>query len=238
MDFKQVYIMVRYARECAMNIFIFAALGFAALEALALSKNWTRLEYVAKPAVMLVLFFWLFTSAGMNGALLWFGLGILFSLAGDVILISLLDRFFIFGLIAFLLAHVAYIIGFNIPLPEFSAWGLVYAIIVSLGGARIIRRVIAALASKGQAAMRTPIIVYSLIISLMLLSAMMKLSDITWNANAAALVSVGAFLFYISDIILAWNKFVAPIQHGRIYNIAAYHLGQIMLIAGVIAQFK
>jgi len=49
--------------------------------------------------------------------------------------------------------------------------------------------------------------------------------------------SGGAFLFYISDIILAWNKFVAPIQYGRIYNIAAYHLGQIMLIAGVIAQF-
>jgi hypothetical protein len=51
------------------------------------------------------------------------------------------------------------------------------------------------------------------------------------------LVSLGAFLFYISDIILAWNKFVAPIQHGRIYNIAAYHLGQILLIAGVVVQF-
>jgi hypothetical protein len=48
---------------------------------------------------------------------------------------------------------------------------------------------------------------------------------------------VGALLFYISDIILAWHKFVSPIQNGRIYNIGAYHLGQILLIAGVIAQF-
>ena len=71
----------------------------------------------------------------------------------------------------------------------------------------------------------------------MLLSAMLKLNDLTWNASAALLVSLGAFLFYISDIILAWNKFVSPIQHGRIYNIAAYHLGQILLIAGVVAQF-
>jgi uncharacterized membrane protein YhhN len=85
--------------------------------------------------------------------------------------------------------------------------------------------------------MRIPIIIYGTVISLMLLSAMLKLTDITWNATAAALVSVGAFLFYISDIILAWNKFVSPIQHGRIYNIGAYHLGQIALIAGVIAQF-
>jgi hypothetical protein len=55
---------------------------------------------------------------------------------------------------------------------------------------------------------------------------------------AALLVALGAFLFYLSDIILAWMKFVAPIQNGRIYNILAYHLGQIALIAGVVLQFK
>jgi uncharacterized membrane protein YhhN len=220
-----------------MNIFFIAALILAVLEAVALQKNWFRLEVIAKPGVMIVLFVWLLTSAGLNGALIWFGLGILLSLAGDVLLMISLDRFFLMGLIAFLMAHAAYIIGFNIPLPSLSLWGIVFAVMVSLGGARVIRRIVAALASKGQARMRTPIIVYSMVISIMLLSAMMKLMDMTWNANAALLVSVGAFLFYISDIILAWNKFVAPIQHGRIYNIAAYHLGQIMLIAGVIAQF-
>ncbi|MCE9645876.1 MAG: lysoplasmalogenase [Chloroflexi bacterium] len=220
-----------------MNTFLIAALGFAALEALALWENWLRLEYIAKPAVMILLFLWLLTSAGLHGALLWFGLGILFSLAGDVLLIFSLDRMFLAGLVAFLLAHAAYVIGFNSPLPAFSIWGMAFAVMVSLGGARVIRRILAALASKGQSAMRTPIIVYSMVISLMLLSAMLKLSDLTWDANAAALVSGGAFLFYISDIILAWHKFVSPIRHGRIYNIGAYHLGQIALIAGVIAQF-
>jgi uncharacterized membrane protein YhhN len=220
-----------------MNIFLVFAILFAVLEALALWKYWLKLEYIAKPAVMIFLFIWLLTSTGLNGALLWFGLGIIFSLAGDVLLMISLDRFFLFGLVAFLLAHVAYVIGFNIPLPEFSVWSIVFAVMVSLGGTRVIRRIVDALASKGQARMRMPIIVYSTVISIMLLSAMMKLMDLTWNANAALLVSGGAFLFYISDIILAWNKFVAPIQNGRIYNIAAYHLGQIMLIAGVIVQF-
>ncbi len=220
-----------------MNIFLLFAILFAVLESLALWKYWLKLEYIAKPAVMISLFVWLFTSTGLNGALLWFGLGLILSLAGDVLLMLSLDRFFLFGLVAFLLAHLAYVIGFNIPLPEFSLWGIVFAVMVSLGGARVIRRIVDALPSKGQARMRMPIIVYSTVISIMLLSAMMKLMDLTWNANAALLVSGGAFLFYISDIILAWNKFVAPIQYGRIYNIAAYHLGQIMLIAGVIAQF-
>ena len=216
---------------------LIAALGFAALEALALWKKWTRLEYLAKPAVMIVLLLWLWTTTGLGGAALWFGLGILLSLTGDILLMISLDRLFLAGLIAFLLAHLAYLIGFNIPIPDISAWGFVLAVIVGLGGVRVMRRIVAPLASSGQARMRMPIIIYSAVISLMLLSAMMKMTEITWNANAAALVGVGAFLFYISDIILAWNKFVAPIQNGRIYNIGAYHLGQIMLIAGVIAQF-
>lgn len=221
-----------------MNIFLIAAFIFAALEAVALQKNWDRLEYVAKPAVMIVLFLWLFTSVGLNGALLWFGLGIFFSLIGDVLLMISLDRFFLAGLIAFLLAHIAYAIGFNIPVSETSAWGFILAVMIALGGSRIIRRILDALPAQGESHMRIPIIIYSLVISVMLLSAMMKIMDFSWNANAAALVSIGAFLFYLSDIILAWNKFVAPIAHGRSYNIAAYHLGQIALIAGVIAQFS
>ena len=117
-------------------------------------------------------------------------------------------------------------------------WGIALAVIIGIGGARVIRRILAPLESKGQGHMRTPILVYSIVISLMILSAMLKLTDVKWEAGAALLVSLGAILFYISDIILAWNKFVSPLQHGRIYNIAAYHLGQIALIAGVIAQFS
>ena len=221
-----------------MNIFPIIALIFAGLDSLALWKKWLRLEYLAKPAVMLVLFLWLWISTGLSGAPLWFGIGILLSLTGDVLLMISPDRFFLAGLMVFLLAHVAYLIGFNTPVPEISAWGFILAIMVGLGSMRIVRRILIALTANGQVRMRAPIIIYGTVISLMLLSAMMKLTDLTWNTGAAALVGVGAFLFYISDIILAWNKFVSPIQHGRIYNIGAYHLGQIALIAGVIAQFK
>jgi uncharacterized membrane protein YhhN len=221
-----------------MNIFPIAAFIFAALEALALQKNWFKLEVIAKPGVMISLFFWLWFSTGLDGTMLWFGLGILLSVLGDVLLMISLDKFFLVGLVAFLFAHIAYIVGFNIPLPEMNLFGIVFALMIGLGGARIIRRILDRLPATGQGKMRIPIIIYSAVISVMLLSAMMKLTDISWNANAAALVSLGAFFFYLSDIILAWNKFVAPIQRGRIYNIAAYHLGQILLIAGVIAQFR
>ncbi len=221
-----------------MNILLVAAFVFAVLEGLALQKGWLKLEWVAKPAVMLCLFVWLFTTVGLSGATLWFGLGILFSLLGDILLMISLDRLFLHGLIAFLLAHVFYIIGFNIPIPAISAWSVILAILIGWGGARVIRRILTSVVASGNIRMRLPIIVYSVVISLMLLSAMIKLNDLSWNAGASVLVALGAFLFYISDVILAWNKFVAPIQHGRIYNIAAYHLGQIVLIAGVIVQYS
>jgi uncharacterized membrane protein YhhN len=220
-----------------MEIFLIAACVFAALESLALWKGWTRLETIAKPAVMIFLFLGLWFHSGLNGVVLWFGLGIVFSLAGDVFLMISLDRLFLMGLMAFLIAHICYVIGFNTPPPEVTAWSLILAVMIGLGGARLIRRIIAPLAAQGRAHLRTPILVYSVVISVMLLSAVLKLTDRTWNAAAAVLVSLGALLFYASDILLAWNKYVSPIKHGRLVNIAAYHLGQIALIAGVMMKY-
>lgn len=223
-----------------MNLYgyLLAALALAVLQALALYRRWFPLEVIAKPGVMISLFAWLLLSVGLDDARLWFGAGILLSLVGDVLLMISLDRFFLGGLIVFLLAHIAYIVGFNIPIPGINFFGIVFAVFIGLGGARIIRLILDRLPASGQGHMRLPILVYSAVISVMLLSAMMKLVDVSWNANAAALAAAGAFFFYLSDIILAWNKFVSPIQHGRIYNIGAYHLGQIALITGVIMQFS
>ncbi len=220
-----------------MNILVILALVFAALEALALSKNWNRLEWLAKPAVMVCLFAWLYLSTGLQGVTLWFGVGLVFSLAGDVLLMISLDRMFIFGLVAFLFAHVAYLFGFQNELMEFGPWSVLLIVILSVSAVRVMRRIVSAMRAKGQTRMINPVILYSTVITVMLYAAMTTISNPEWKTNASFFVSVGAFLFYLSDIILAWNKFVSPIQNGRILNIAAYHLGQIGLIAGVIAQF-
>jgi uncharacterized membrane protein YhhN len=217
--------------------FLLAAFLFAVLESLALWKKIRGLEFIAKPAVMIVLFVYLLTSVGLTGAPLWFGLGILFSLAGDVFLLWL-DRFFLFGLVAFLIGHILYVVGFNSPTSPLSLWGLLLAVIIGMGGARVIRRILSGLMEKGQARMRIPVAIYGAVISLMLLSAMLKLIDPAWGAGASLLVALGAFLFFLSDIVLAWNKFVTPIQNGRMLNIGMYHIGQILLAAGVVMQFK
>src|SRR6187397_1935023 len=92
-------------------LWLLLTLIFAALEVIAVSKNLHRCEYVAKPAVMICLFIWLYCSTGLRGKAFWFGLGLLFSLAGDVLLLSL-EKMFLPGLIAFLFAHISYVIFF------------------------------------------------------------------------------------------------------------------------------
>ncbi|MBN2117659.1 MAG: lysoplasmalogenase [Anaerolineales bacterium] len=220
-----------------MYLWLILSVLFAALEVVAVLKNRRKLEYAAKPAVMVCLFLWLYSITGLRGSTLWFGVGILFSLAGDVFLMIALDRLFLFGLIAFLFAHLAYITGFREQLPIVNPWSFVVLLFIVINVSRLIRRIIGALRLKSQHKLVVPVAVYGIVISFMLYAAMSTLYDPAWNANAALLVSTGAFLFCVSDVILAWNKFVRPMRNGRAFNLTAYFLGQIALIAGVISQF-
>jgi alkenylglycerophosphocholine hydrolase len=223
--------------EELMYIWLILALIFAFFEAIAASKNVHRLEYIAKPAVMICLFLWLYTSTGLQGNALWFALGILLSLVGDVLLMLSLDRLFLLGLIAFLFAHIFYITGFRVELMVINAWSLIVLLIIAINVSRLIRRIVGAMRAKGDDKLVIPVIIYGTVISIMLYAAIATIYDSAWTTSAAFLVSVGALLFVTSDVILAWNKFVSPLKNGRVWNIALYHLGQIGLIAGVIRQF-
>lgn len=220
-----------------MNIWLILAFVFAVLEALAVWKSLNKLEYLSKPAVMICLFAWLYFSTSLQGLTLWFGIGILFSLAGDVFLMLSLESMFLFGLVAFLFAHISYLIGFQNELTTMTAWSFLLIIILSISAVRVMCRILSAIRAKGQTRLVNPVILYSVVITVMLYAAMTTIANSAWSTSASFFVSVGALLFYISDLILAWNKFVTPIKNGRVLNIAAYHLGQIGLIAGVISQF-
>jgi uncharacterized membrane protein YhhN len=215
----------------------------AVIDWVAVAKNWKKIEYIAKPAAMLVLLGLLARFGGFGSLpLICFGLGILFSLVGDVCLMISYARFsnrwFVPGLIAFLLAHAAYIIGLNTPLPDVSPiWSMGLAVILALTAARLLRRIISGVRQKGLRRLVFPVGLYGTVITLMLLSALLTLYNVVWKSSASGLVAMGAILFYFSDTLLAWNKFVNPIKNGRLANMILYHLGQFALVAGIITQF-
>ncbi len=222
-----------------MSTTLFAlAIVTAVIEWVAVYKNWRKVEYFAKPGVMVFLLAWLVLTGDLRGSLLWFGLGILLSLAGDIFLmLSNERRWFLFGLGAFLLAHVAYILGFNTPPPAFNSMTFVVALMVLVSALPLIRRILLGMAKKGLRQLVEPVRVYATVISLMLFSALMTLFRTEWASTPAYLVSLGAVLFISSDMLLAWNKFVRPVRGGQLALIITYHLGQMALIAGAVGQF-
>jgi uncharacterized membrane protein YhhN len=221
-----------------MILMVIAVLVIAVVDWVAVAKGWKEIETIAKPATMALLFATLALAGGFGATpLIFFGLGIVFSLAGDIFLL-LSNRWFIAGLAAFLMAHVSYIIGLNTPIGDASPlWAIVIGIILALATARVLRPILAGLREKGQGKLVIPVVVYGTVITIMLLSAILTIYRTDWKTSASGLVSLGAILFYFSDIILAWNRFVKPIKNGRLVNMVAYHLGQIALITGVILQF-
>lgn len=215
----------------------------AALDWVAVARGWKRVEYLAKPAAILALI-GLLALAGGFGALplVFFGLGLLLSLAGDVFLMlsyyRFSNRWFLPGVAAFLLAHVAYIAGLNTPPPDLPMlWSLGLAVLLGLTAARLLRRIIAGVRQKGLLRLVAPVVLYGMVITLMLLSAILTLYRPDWKTSASGLVALGATLFFFSDVLLAWNKFVTPIRNGRLANMITYHLGQLALVMGVILQF-
>jgi len=73
--------------------------------------------YVAKPAVMIFLIIWSIQLTGWKEEMLWFGIALVLSLIGDILLM-MNPRYFMFGGAAFLLAHISYLVGFNqSPVP-------------------------------------------------------------------------------------------------------------------------
>ena len=219
-------------------ILLVAVLVIAAADWAAVVKGWMKVEYFAKPATMLMLFVTLAVAGGFGAtALICFGVGIIFSMAGDIFLM-LSNRWFIAGLTAFLLAHISYIIGLNTPFGhESPLWAIAIGIILAFAAARVLQPILAGLRVKGQGKLVPAVLAYGTVITLMLLSAILTLYRIDWKTSASGLVTLGAILFYFSDIILAWNKFVRPIRNGRVMNMVSYHIGQIALITGVMLQF-
>jgi uncharacterized membrane protein YhhN len=229
--------MVLSAGGEAMSLtLIWIALLFALVNWISVARGLKVLEYITKPAVMVCLIAWLGVNGGWSGVLLWFTAGLVFSLAGDVFLMLPKEQF-VAGLVAFLLAHVAYVIGLNTtPIPT-TVPTLIVLIMVGLVSTRMFSKIAQGLVATGNSQLKIPVLVYTIVISLMLFSALMTFIRPSWSPGGALLVGLGALLFYFSDCVLAWNKFVHPLKYGRLINLSSYHLGQVMITLGVGLQF-
>jgi len=201
----------------AWPLLLFAAVA-AVADWYAVAVANRRLEYVAKPAVMVALIgVALALSPAAPAIVPWFVAAVALSLVGDVALMLPRERF-VGGLVAFLLAHMAYIVGLGLQAQ--SVGGVILGLLVvgtvlSTVGRRIFKAV-----RHGHPGLLAPVAAYMVVISAMVVAAF---------ATGQPLAMAGATLFYASDAMLAWNRFVAP-RVPRPAVLAAYHVGQALLV--------
>jgi len=149
----------------------------------------------------------------------WILLGLACSWLGDLLLTIDSRAGFLGGLIAFLLAHVAYGVGFLVRGIE-PGWALATVVPIVIAGAVVFRW----LRPHLDAAMRGPVLAYVVVISLMVIAAAG-----TVGAEADWRIAVGTAAFYLSDIAVARNRFVAPGFINRAWGLPLYYLAQLLL---------
>jgi uncharacterized membrane protein YhhN len=211
------------------------AWALLALTALAALVDWIAvatgrrpLEYVAKPL----------TTAGLVGVALAvdpvhpdmrtaFVVALILSLAGDVFLMLPDDRYFVSGLASFLLAHVAYVVGFVLGPGTGGELLVGAAVAIAVGlpiGLRLLRAV-----KRMRPALVGPVAAYVTVIAAMVACA-------TGWGNAWAVA--GAWLFFASDALIGETRFVRPhlgeLRGGRLAVIVTYHLGQAGLVLSLV----
>lgn len=150
-------------------------------------------------------------------------IGLVLSLAGDVFLLWPTQGF-LPGLIAFLLAHLAYIAAFCVPV-KFAARPLVF-----VAYAAVAALILSQLWPGVPSALRLPVLAY-----VACLATMAAQAAAWWRSSAgmgaldvplARAAAAGGALFMVSDSLLAINKFALPLPLSSLWILLTYWAAQ------------
>ncbi len=155
---------------------------------------------------------------------------LVFSVIGDILLMftDKSPHYFTSGLVAFLLAHVMYILIFlkkrNSILKPFG-----FIIVISLYGCILFYYL-----KDGLGEMLIPVLVYMLVILTMATTAFWRKKNV--NKQSFQLVFIGALFFIFSDSLIALDEFYTPIPLARTGIILTYAFAQLLIVSGIIKQ--
>lgn len=222
-------------------------LGGFLVDWLAVACGWHKLKPLTKTAAMLTLIFWTLTAGNWQLdplAIILFG-GQLFGLAGDIFLLFS-ARFFIWGLLSFLIGHVFYLsLSARLILEQLrvswsggvywyaglsaGVWFVMLACFYIFFGSAYKQRHAAGLLWVG-------IQIYAWILSgLVILNLFLSFIPPVFSWISLCL-PFGAALFLLSDSLLATNRFLSAFRLAQLWVRITYHLGQLLLAVGFLAS--
>ena len=157
-----------------------------------------------------------------------YGLAVLAALVlcwvGDVFLIPKgASTLFLVGLVSFLLGHLAFAVAFSLRGSDLL-WMAVATVLALPPAFAVLRWLHPHLPDR----MRTPVVAYVAVISLMLVTAVGAAV-----AAGPAAIGVGAICFYLSDLHVARHRFVSRSFWNKSWGLPLYYGAQLILASTV-----
>jgi len=148
--------------------------------------------------------------------------GLVWSLIGDVLL--MFAGYFVFGLVAFLIAHLAYIYAFTDGVRLFARP------LTSIAGLILAAVIVCLLWPGVPAALRIPVIAYAIALATMATQAITRVQVLAavdgLAANSARLAAIGACLFMVSDTVLSYGRFRDELPFAAVLVLSTYYIAQ------------
>ena len=142
---------------------------------------------------------------------------------GDLLLTFASRRAFLAGLVVFLLAHIGYLAAFAVRGIAWTAVTVAAAVVLMVAGG-----VWRWLAPHLDDVMRRPVAGYVVVIS-----AMVAVAVGTTAHDLDLRILIGAVAFFVSDLAVARNRFVAAGFVNRAWGLPLYYLAQVLLALSV-----
>jgi len=158
---------------------------------------------------------------GSKGKLI--GIGLLFSGVGDIVLELDRGNYFVYGLGAFLVAHLFYIAAFAKNLQIKGPRAVVAMVMIAYG------LVVGFFLLPKLGDMLVPVVAYLAVIIAMGIFAALGASN-HW------LIIVGACFFIASDSIIAVNRFLTPVPASSLCIMLSYYSAQFFITTGALKR--
>ena len=184
--------------------------------------NFRPFIYFFKPLALLLLLCYAIRNALTSklSSSRWISFGLALSLCGDIFLMWP-DRLFRHGLLAFLLAHVSYLMAFTRGI-KFPANRLV--VVGFLGFAAVDYFSLYSNLPQGLA---LPVAIYSFAVTTMAAQALGRY--LLLRTSAAMLAAIGAIFFVISDTLLGFDRFHTAIPLAPVFVLVPYYVAQLLI---------
>lgn len=155
--------------------------------------------------------------------------GLILGSVGDVLLGLPGQVTFKIGVIAFLLGHVCYVIAYS-KLTRINTWITYWHVLIWVTSLAIFIWLIPYARAKG---MVIHVLAYVVVISIMVSGALAVFNDKRLGATGRWLILVGSILFYVSDVLVAVERFVSAAPINWLVSIPMYYAAQFMIALSV-----